>query len=63
MILVTDIDRARKFPINYTLIFSFTCCQAYIVGSFCLEFDPKIVVEGAFMAALMMSVLTFYASC
>ena len=38
-----DVNTAKKVPNNYYLLYAFTFCEAYIVASFCLKFDPMIV--------------------
>ena len=52
---------ARKFPINYILLFSFTLCMSFYCLVFCSFFDPKDVIVAAILTIAVTAGLTVYA--
>lgn len=59
--LVCCISVARKVPLNYILLFTFTATEAYIVSFIASQYNPKIVLIAAFMTAGITVGLTAYA--
>ena len=52
---------ARKFPINYILLFSFTLCMGFYCLVFCSFFDPKGVIVASILTIGVATGLTVYA--
>ena len=52
---------ARKFPINYILLFSFTLCMSFYCLVFCSFFDPKDVLVASILTIGVATGLTLYA--
>lgn len=52
---------ARKVPINYILLFIFTCCETYFVVNICCYYSKADVVGAASVTAGMVFGLTVYA--
>ena len=62
LLVLTCITKiARKFPINFILLFIFTGCEAYMVSYSCAATKPKLVFMAASMTAAMVLMLTLYA--
>jgi FtsH-binding integral membrane protein len=55
-------DTARKVPINYILLFSFTLCMSFYCFIFCAFFEPKDVIVAAILTMAATTGLTVYAS-
>ena len=54
-------DTARRFPINYILLFSFTLCMSFYCLIFCAFFDPQDVIVAAILTTAVTVGLTIYA--
>lgn len=54
-------DLVKIVPYNYLLLFGFTLAEAYVVGTFCMEYDPTIVLIAAVMTLGVTIALTAYA--
>ena len=54
-------DRARRFPINYILLLSFTLCMSFYCTIFCALFDPQDVIVAAIVTTAATIGLTIYA--
>lgn len=54
-------DRARKVPLNYILLFSFTLCMSFYCFIFCAFFDPQDVIAAAMLTIAATVGLTVYA--
>ena len=54
-------DTARKFPINYILLFSFTLCMSFYLLIFCSFFETKDVVVALILTVAVTVGLTIYA--
>jgi FtsH-binding integral membrane protein len=54
-------DTAKRVPINYILLFSWTCCEAYMVACVCAIFDPSTVIIAAGCTLLVTASITVYA--
>ena len=52
---------ARKVPINYILLFLFTCCWTFMVAGFSQWFEPESVFIAATLTAAMVLGLTLFA--
>ena len=52
----------RTVPLNYVLMFAFTFAEAYVVSFVCAAvYQPQIVIAAAFLTAMLVLGLTFYA--
>ena len=54
-------DTARKFPINYILLFAFTLSMSFYCLIFCAFFDPQDVIAAAILTIAATIGLTVYA--
>ena len=54
-------DTARRFPINYILLLSFTLCMSFYCLIFCAFFDPEDVIAAAILTVGATIGLTVYA--
>ena len=54
-------DRARRFPINYILLLSFTLCMSFYCTIFCALFKPQDVIVAAIVTTAATIGLTIYA--
>ena len=54
-------DTARRFPINYILLFSFTLCMSFYCTIFCALFEPQYVIVAAIVTTAATIGLTIYA--
>jgi FtsH-binding integral membrane protein len=54
-------DTARKFPINYILLFSFTLCMSFYLLIFCSFFETKDVIVALILTVAVTVGLTIYA--
>ena len=61
--LVCCIKNARKVPVNYILLFIFTCCWTYMVASFTQWFEGPDVMIAATLTTAMVIGLTLFACC
>ena len=52
---------ARKVPLNYILLFSFTLCMSFYCFIFCAFFDPQDVIAAALLTTAATVGLTVYA--
>merc|ERR1711939_1204963 len=51
----------RSFPVNYGLLFLFTVCMSYMLGSITSRYEPKIVTTAFAATGLVTISLTIYA--
>mmetsp|Transcript_21676 Transcript_21676/g.33380 ORF Transcript_21676/g.33380 Transcript_21676/m.33380 type:complete len:160 (-) Transcript_21676:38-517(-) len=51
----------RKAPLNYYLLFGFTACETFMVGTLTAMYDTKVVVMAGLATALVTIALTAYA--
>lgn len=51
----------KKAPINMYLLFGFTACETYMVGSLTARFEPDLVILAGLATALTTIALTIYA--
>lgn len=61
LVLVCSQKAAKKVPLNYILLGTFTLLEAYILGFICAFTDPVIVLVAALMTVGITGVLTLYA--
>ena len=54
-------DIARKVPINYILIFSFTLCMSFYLLLLSIQFEASIVISALILSIASTLGLTFYA--
>ena len=54
-------DTARKFPINYILLFSFTLCMSFYLLIFCSFFETSDVIVALILTVAVTVGLTVYA--
>ena len=54
-------DTARKFPINYILLFSFTLCMSFYLLIFCSFFETSDVIVALILTVAVTVGLTIYA--
>lgn len=52
---------ARKVPMNYIVLITWTICEAYIVGCCCALYDPQVVIMAAFATLAITVSITLYA--
>ena len=52
---------ARRVPVNYILLFTFTACEAYTVAYIAVLYDPATVLFAALLTVAAVSGLTIYA--
>jgi protein lifeguard len=52
---------ARKVPLNYFLLITFTLAESYLVAFICAVYDPMVVSIAAFLTAFATLALTAYA--
>ena len=51
----------RKVPVNYFLLFIFTACVSFIVGSVVVRYNPLVVFEAVVLTAAVVIGITIYA--
>jgi FtsH-binding integral membrane protein len=54
-------DLAKKVPINYLLLISWTICEAYMVACVCAVFEPNVVLIAAGCTLVVTASITLYA--
>ena len=54
-------ERARRVPLNYILLLSFTLCMSFYCFIFCAFFDPQDVIVAALLTVAATVGLTVYA--
>jgi FtsH-binding integral membrane protein len=47
--------------LNYILLFTFTLCETFLLGSICSKYDPRIVEMAMVATAVVTLSLTIYA--
>jgi FtsH-binding integral membrane protein len=52
---------ARKVPINYILLITWTLCESYLLAAVASFYNPKTVITAAALTALVTIALTIYA--
>mmetsp|Transcript_23929 Transcript_23929/g.11516 ORF Transcript_23929/g.11516 Transcript_23929/m.11516 type:complete len:110 (-) Transcript_23929:11-340(-) len=61
IILICGLEYARKVPINYILLITFTVCFSFVIGSICSMYEPGLVLGCALATLGIAACLMLYA--